>query len=105
MLAWNDIAGAIKYYVYRSDSFIWTIEGLSPIATVFSNSHTDNLPAEGHYFYVIVADDGVVNSSISNCQYIYYELPHVQEFFITTSLILSISVILFVLNRFRRRKR
>jgi len=104
-LLWDEITGASMYYVYRSTSYIWSIEGLNPIETVFGNNHIDHLPSEDHYFYVIVASDGLINSSISNCENVYYELPHVDEFTITTSLILSVAMIVLVISRIRKHKK
>ncbi len=102
-LVWDSIDGATEYYVYRTTSYIWSVEGLTPIATVGTNSYVDNLPSVGTYFYVIVASDGVRNSTQSNCEYVEYELPTLQEFIILTSLILGIPVILFVVTRIRKR--
>ena len=103
-LVWNDIDGVVEYYVYRSDSYIWSVEGLTPIATVGSSSYIDTLPDEGFYFYVIVANDGVRNSTHSNCEYIQYKLPTLQEFTIVSSLIFGTFVVLFVVMRIRKRK-
>jgi ribosomal protein L31 len=102
-LVWDDIDGATNYYVYRSDTYIWSVDGLIPIAIENSNSYVDALPAEGNYFYVIVATDGVRNSTHSNCVYVVYELPHVQEFVIISGLILGTFVILFIHTRTRKK--
>lgn len=103
-LVWDDIDGATDYYIYRSDTYIWSVDSLIPIATENTNSYIDTVPAEGNYFYVIVATDGVRNSTHSNCEYVVYELPHVQEFVIISSLILGTLVILFVYARIRKKK-
>ncbi len=102
-LVWNSIDGAIEYYVYRSVSYIGSVEGLTPIATVGSTSYDDTLPSEGIYFYVIVASDGLRNSTHSNCEYVEYKLPTVHEFFILSSLIIGIPVFLFVVTRIRKK--
>jgi hypothetical protein len=103
-LVWDSIDDATEYYVYRSDSYIWSVEGLTPIATEISTSYVDTLPAEGFYFYVIVATDGTRNSTISNCEYIQYKLPVLSEFTVITSLIMSSCVILFVIMRTRKKR-
>ena len=104
-LMWDNVEGAVEYFAYRSESYIWSVEGLTPVATVVSaNSFIDTLPSEGFYFYVIVANDGVRNSSHSNCEYIQYKLPTLQEFTIVSSLIFGTFVVLFVVMRTRKKK-
>ena len=103
-LVWDDIAGATEYYVYRSDTYIWSVEGLTPIDSVISNSYIDTLPSEGFYFYVVVSSDGVRNSTHSNCEYIQYKLPVLSEFVIVSSLLITVSVFLFVVMRTRKKK-
>ena len=103
-LVWDDIDEATEYYVFRSESYIWSVESLTPIATTGSNSYIDTLPDEGFYFYVIVATNGVENSTHSNCEYIQYKLPVLSEFVIVSSLIFSTITILFVVMRTRKKK-
>jgi ribosomal protein L31 len=103
-LVWDTIDGAIEYYVYRSASYIWSVEGLTSIATVVSNSYVDTLPSEDIYFYVIVASDGLRNSTHSNCEYVKYELPTLYEFFLLSSLIIGLPVFLFVVTRIRKKR-
>ena len=103
-LMWDSIDGASEYYIYRSDTYIWSVEGLTPIVTVGTNSFIDTLPDEGFYFFVIVANDGVRNSTHSNCEYIQYKLPTLQEFTIVTSLILGTFVVIFVVMRIRKKR-
>ncbi|MFW9851557.1 MAG: hypothetical protein ACFFDS_01295 [Candidatus Thorarchaeota archaeon] len=103
-LDWNDVDGAAEYYVYRNSAYIWSIEGLSPIATTSSSDYTDNLPSEGFYYYVIVANDGSSNSTHSNCHYVEYELPHVNEFTILLSLVGGVLAIFFTLVTLKKRK-
>lgn len=102
-LVWDSIDSATEYYIYRSDSFIWSVEGLIPIAAELSTSYVDNLPDEGFYFYVIVATNGTRNSTISNCEYVQYKLPVLSEFVVVTSLLVGSCVILFVIMRTRKR--
>ncbi|MHA1202819.1 MAG: hypothetical protein ACTSQ4_09890, partial [Candidatus Heimdallarchaeaceae archaeon] len=103
-LVWDIIDGATEYYVYRSISYIWSVEGLTPLATVVSNFYTDSLPSEDYYFYVIVASDGLRNSTLSNCEYVEYKLPTLHEFFIISSLIIGLPVFLFAITRIRKKK-
>jgi ribosomal protein L31/fibronectin type 3 domain-containing protein len=103
-LIWDDVDGATEYYVYRSTSYIWSVEGLTPITTVGSPSYVDSLPSEDYYFYVIVASDGLRTSIHSNCEYIEYKLPTLHEFFIISSLIIGIPVFLFAITRLCRKK-
>jgi len=102
-LVWDDVDGATEYHIYRSISYIWTVEGLTPIATVVTTSFVDSLPSEDYYFYVIVASDGLRNSTLSNCEYVEYKLPALHEFFIISSLILGIPLFLFVVTRIRKK--
>ena len=103
-LDWNSVFGATTYYLYRSTSFIWSVEGIIPIATVSVSEYNDILPSEGFYYYVVVAENFAGNSSLSNCQYIEYKLPSLDEFVIVSSLILGTFVVLFVVMRIRKKK-
>ena len=102
-LVWDSIDDATEYYIYRSDSYIWSVEGLTPIATEISTTYIDTLPDEGFYFYVIVATDGIRNSTHSNCEHLQYKLPSLSEFTIVSSLILGSVVILFAIIRIRKK--
>ncbi len=102
-LVWDSIDGATEYYIYRSASYIWSVEGLTPITTVGSTSYIDTLPSEGYYFYVIVASNGIANSTHSNCEYVEYKVPHLREFSIVSGLILAAFVLVFVVTRIRKR--
>ncbi|MHA1515158.1 MAG: hypothetical protein ACTSPF_06460, partial [Candidatus Heimdallarchaeaceae archaeon] len=103
-LVWENIDGTTEYYVFRSDTYIWSVEGLTPIATEISTTYVDTLPSEGYYFYVIVASDGVRNSSHSNCQYVEYKIPHVREFTIISSLVLGAFVVSLVVLKTRKNR-
>ncbi|MCK5410130.1 MAG: hypothetical protein KAJ30_07680, partial [Candidatus Heimdallarchaeota archaeon] len=103
-LIWDDVDGATEYYIYRSVSYIWSVEGLTAIATVISTSYVDSIPSEGTYFYVVVASDGVMNSTHSNCEYIVYKLPTLHEYIILSSLIIGLPIFLFAITRIRKKK-
>ena len=65
-LNWSDITAATDYYVYRSASKMTSVDGLIPIAAVSDSNYTDTITTNGIYYYVIVAGNDVVNSTISN---------------------------------------
>ena len=102
-LEWASIDGAIEYYIYRSDTYIWSVEGLTPIDIVGTTSYVDTLPSEGYYFYVIIVSDGIANSTHSNCEYVEYKVPHLREFSIVSGLILASFVLVFVVTRIRKK--
>ena len=103
-LVWDSIDDATGYYIYRSNTYIWSVEGLTPIATVSTTSYIDSLPSEGYFFYTIVASDGILNSTHSNCEYVEYKVPHLREFSIVSGLILAAFVLVFAVTRIRKRK-
>ncbi|MHA1652226.1 MAG: right-handed parallel beta-helix repeat-containing protein [Candidatus Helarchaeota archaeon] len=74
-LGWNAVGNADRYYIYRETSYIDTVEGLTPIAVVTGSSYTDTLTANGIYYYIVVASDGWVNSTISNCENVTVLIP------------------------------
>jgi hypothetical protein len=103
-LDWNDVLGATSYHIYRSSSYISSVEGLTPITTVSSSEFDDTLPSEGFYYYVIIAQNFVGESDLSNCQYIEYKLPTLDEFILISSLIIGLPLFLFVATQFRKKK-
>jgi ribosomal protein L31 len=102
-LVWDNVEGAVEYHIYRSDAYIWSVEVLTPIATVGSTSYIDSLPSEGYYFYVIVANDGAKNSTHSNCEYVEYKVAHLREFTLVSGLILAAFALVFVVTRIRKK--
>ncbi|HUY00661.1 MAG TPA: hypothetical protein VMV49_13965, partial [Candidatus Deferrimicrobium sp.] len=67
---WSQVTKATRYYLFRDTSYILSIEGLTPIAVVTGTNYTDHLAVNAVYCYAVVAGDGWVNSSVSNCQYV-----------------------------------
>ncbi len=67
-LAWNNVTGATKYYIYRDTVPINDVSGLTPIATENDSDYTDFVSTNGIYHYAIVATNNEENSSISNCE-------------------------------------
>ncbi len=103
-LDWNDVYGADMYYVYRSSSYIWSVEGLTPIHSTSSSSFIDALPSPGFYYYVIVAQNYVGNGAQSNCQFIEYKVPALREFAITFGILGGAAVILIAITNLRKKK-
>ena len=102
-LEWNSIDGATEYYIYRSTSYIWSVEELTPIAIIISNYYNDTLPSGGSYFYIIVASDGIRNSSISNCEYVEY-IPLIEKSGSMSGLILGIFVLSLIAVKICKKK-
>jgi hypothetical protein len=65
---WNKVYGATSYHIYRSSSYIWSTEDLTPIITVTENSYADNLNTTGVYYYGIVTSNDYGDSDLSNIE-------------------------------------
>lgn len=65
-LDWSDVPTASTYYVYKSTNKISSIDGLTPITTTSDSNYTDTILTNGIYYYVVVAGNSIVNSTISN---------------------------------------
>ena len=65
-LNWSTVAEAESYYIYRDISLITSVIGLNPIAKVLQSNYIDNITRNGQYFYVIVAENNLGNSTMSN---------------------------------------
>ena len=102
-LDWDDVFRTKLYHVYRTTNYIWSVQGLTPVASISSSEYIDILPAEGYYYYVIVAENFAGNSSHSNCQYIEYQLPSLNELIIISGLIIGTTVTLFIIFRTRKK--
>ncbi len=74
-LNWNDVVGATIYYVYRSNSLITSVDGMTPIASIFTNNYQDTLTINGKYYYVITAGNAFGNSFIFNCEHVFVVKP------------------------------
>ncbi len=94
----------ILYHVYRSDSYIYSVEGLTPIATVLDSTYVDDLLTEGFYYYVVLAENFVGKSPLSNCQYIEYDLPSLKEFGIVSGIVIVTSGLFVIAIKIRKRK-
>lgn len=71
-LQWTSILEARYYLIYRSNSEISSVQGLTPIANTTATTYTENVP-EGTYYYVVVAVNEFMSSDISNN--IKFEVP------------------------------
>ena len=67
-MTWNEVNEAEKYYIFRNQSNINSVENLSSIALTLETNFTDIILTNGVYFYVIVAGNTLLNSLISNCE-------------------------------------
>ncbi|NVM31226.1 MAG: hypothetical protein HWN65_20480 [Candidatus Helarchaeota archaeon] len=67
-LNWSAVTNATIYYIYRATSYISSVSGMTPLATTNVTTYQDSsIPADGTYYYVIVAGNPLWNTSISNC--------------------------------------
>jgi hypothetical protein len=58
----------VSYQIYRDISYISTVSGLTPIATVSSISYIDDISVAGTYFYTVLASNDYGQSSLSNIE-------------------------------------
>lgn len=73
-LNWNDILGATIYFGYRDDINITNSEEASLIAQTTDSDYTDTIYVNGIYYYIVIAGDFSLNSSISNCLEVIVEI-------------------------------
>ena len=73
-IMWGGQGWVEKYYIYRNNSPIISIEGMEPITEVSSpyGNYNDHVSALGDYYYVVVAqfnipNVGIYNTTLSNC--------------------------------------
>lgn len=104
-LDWTDAYGATEYHVYRSDSYIWSAEGLPPIVRDTS-TWTNQIATEGIYYYAVVAVNDYGISQISNCESVEVILSEETgdgfliptELLIVGGIIIGAQVIIFVVT-------
>lgn len=118
-LNWSEVSWATFYLVYRSSSPIIDVTGLTLVANVTVSNHTDTIMQNGTYYYVVIAANSSLNSSISNSENVTVAISSgppsppgwgLQDFliillFILSVLIGAISVSSVVLYTVRRRAR
>ncbi|MFX0037489.1 MAG: FG-GAP-like repeat-containing protein [Candidatus Hermodarchaeota archaeon] len=78
-VVWSEVDNATLYYVYRANSTILSVDGLTPIVTVPSDvgqniTYYNQVYETGNYFYAVVATDGYGISSPSNSLGVYVEI-------------------------------
>lgn len=101
---WSEVVGAAQYHIYHSLSFIFSVETMDPSDTTTGTSYNIALVNEGYHYYVIIAENFVGNSTISNCEYVVYSVPTLNEFALISGLLLGTFTLLFVLTRIRKKK-
>jgi ribosomal protein L31 len=74
-LNWSDIINATLYYIYRDTLSITNINGLTPLSVVLTSNYTDNITQNGIYYYVVIAETSLINSSLSNCENVTVAIP------------------------------
>jgi len=112
-LDWSSIPEATSYYIYKNQSYIWSVEDLSPIASTSDTKYVDTVTVNGLYYYAIVARNINVNSSLSNVEHVEVEIYNtklfsslgVSEFFVGIAILAGIQIILFVVDILFIRKR
>ena len=67
-LEWTPSKGAIQYSIYRGNSAISTLSEAVKITTVFQTNYTDTIDEDGTYYYVVVAENFLGESEISNSE-------------------------------------
>ncbi len=105
ILDWTDAYGATEYYVYRSSSYIWSSEGLSPIIS-YTSSWINLIATEDIYYYAVVAVNDYGSSQISNCVSVEVVLSEEtddgflipNELLIVGGIIVAAQVIIFVVT-------
>jgi parallel beta-helix repeat protein len=67
-LTWSCEGIVTTFYIYRNTSFINSIAGMTPIASVGTNNYTDFLTDNNVYYYVIQCENSLGKGDISNCE-------------------------------------
>ncbi len=106
-LNWNSVINVERYYIYRSQTPIVSVTGLTPIAAVIIDTfYTDTLTNNGTYYYLVVASNQYQNVS-SNEVWVIVELPPIipelplQSFFAMIGLITLVPIF----RIFKRKKK
>jgi len=102
-ILWRAVPGAVSYTVYRSDFYIYDVDGLAPHDTTGSSYYIDSLSSEDVHYYVVVAENRFGESIPSNCVFVDYKLPTLFENLLSIGVTLSISILAAVII-IRKRK-
>jgi len=73
-LDWSDVDSILYYNIYRSTSFIWEIDSLTPIGMSTASEYIDVITLDGSYYYVIEAYSPL-SSAVSQCVYVEVIFP------------------------------
>ncbi len=106
-IQWNSIVEADYYLVYRSNSTITQIQGLTPIANTTSMNFSETL-ANGTYYYVVVAVNEFLQSNVSNNVMLTVSIPPEKSEQPTqiigySLVIIGLVSVVTILSRIRRR--
>jgi parallel beta-helix repeat protein len=68
-ITWNSVPGASRYYIYRYNSSISTINSsVTPVGTTQKLEFDDYCPSNDDFYYVITATNATALSNLSNCR-------------------------------------
>lgn len=76
-LNWNDVSGADRYIVYRSDDG-WSTIGFTK-SNIYESCYEDTIETDGVYSYKVKAGNVVVYSDFSNAETVTVEIPVVPD--------------------------
>ncbi|MHA1198684.1 MAG: hypothetical protein ACTSQF_04955 [Candidatus Heimdallarchaeaceae archaeon] len=102
-LQWSSVPYVDTYSVYRSDTAISSVSGLTPITIVNTIDFADLGLSDGTYYYVIVANNPYLDSTISNEESVDVEIPIVQEYPIQMLLAVGIVGLFAVVIKHKRK--
>ncbi|HUX98763.1 MAG TPA: hypothetical protein VMV49_04370 [Candidatus Deferrimicrobium sp.] len=104
-LEWNYDAHVGINYIYRSNTTITSVVGMTPIGTSTTNSYTDTVTVSDEYSYVVVAGNILYNSTLSNCESVVVNvpIPVFEPLFILIGLTVITTVFLFN-ERFKKQR-
>lgn len=69
-LVWTEVAASDDYHIYREETQISSLSGLSSISSTTVNSYNDSLQDNGTYYYVVTSENEYGISAISNVEYL-----------------------------------
>ncbi len=69
-LNWKHIYSATSYAIYRSTSYIWSVDNMVPLAIVPEDYYFDVTNETGDYYYVVCARNEYGKSAISNVEHV-----------------------------------
>ncbi len=69
-LIWTEVPAGDNYHVYRDETQIYSLSGLSVISSTSDNFFDDVILDNGTYYYVVLSENEYGKSSISNVEYL-----------------------------------